>query len=551
MLKLTVNQKKLIGGFVFSYFLALFFSNRTIAKILPLNDVLTIMYAGMIIAWGFLVSQRIVNHYVRNHLVAASVFMLILFISRMARWKCFRGNVLVCDYAWYAYYVSFTSVPLCVFLAVLCIGKGEKECPLRLAKWLWSVPIVLLIMIFTNPWHSLFLRFHDETHEVYSGGPVYFVCFGWTVVLAVAILVTVFRRCQITALHRYWFIPTIGMLFFGGLIIWYYHIGGSPKLFGVDLFGIQEVFCLLFIFPVESMIQLGIIPNNSRYFLFFENSPISARILEKGGEVVYASKAPLKDEKRIRRSAKDIHGGQIVWYDDLTAIQKLDEQIEKVTEELEEENDLIRQEQEIRRERFRYETQNRLYDKIASAVKEKALAIDAKLQEGGAGLVRAMIMGAYVKRMGNLMLVAEELGRISTKELGCAIRESLEYFGLTGATTDFQEHGEWSLTEKLTVLSYDLLETMLESEEETFSLMVLLDAREKYLLKIMLDAERIPVDQTWRAKELAAEGARLTMEYVDETWCITLSANRSSVSTSSEVVENSLAEVSAGREVNA
>lgn len=555
MLKMTASQKKMIGWFSFAIFLAMLFSCGNLQEKLYLYDVHTFLYSGLVIAWGFLVHQRIVNRQARQHLVLAAIFMLILFISRLIRWRCFRDNAFAQEYAWYAYYVSFVAIPLCSFMAALCVGKEEKEKPLRHVKWLWLIWAAFSAVVITNAWHQLFFQFQDETHKKYTFGPAYYASVGLMAFFAIASMVIIVKRCQVAVVRRYWFIPVVGMLFFAGLIVWYYVIGGSPRIHGVKFYNLQEVFCLCFIFPFESMIQIGIMPGNSRYALFFEQSSLSASILDDGGNVIFSSKTQMPEEKgvsdkgaipdgeRYRRSEKAIHGGKIIWSEDLTAIQRLDEEIQKVTEELEEENDLIRQENEIRSERIRYETKNHLYDKIAGAVREKALAIDTILEglvsenkavrentEGGGdeheivanGLIQAMILGAFVKRMGNMMLITEEADRISTRELGSAVRESLEYFGLTGTPNDFQEKEERLLPSKVILLSYELLEEILESKDEIYSLMVYLDASEVFLFRILLDSEQIPVEETWRAKEIAAAGVRLFVEYVDDTWRVTL-----------------------------
>ena len=531
MLKMTAAQKKLVGWIVFSLLVAMLYSSMN-TSFLPLHDVHTYVYAGLVIAWGFLVHQRIIHRQVRGHLVAASAFMLILFLSRLVRWRCLKYNAIALDYAWYAYYVSFVAVPLCAFLAALCVGKEERDRPLRWAKWLWIVQLGFAVIVFTNSWHRLFFDFQDASHTTYTFGVAYYACAGWGAFLGIATLVIIVKRCQIDTVRKFWFVPMGGMLFFMGLIVWYYVNDGSPSLFGVKLYNLQEVFCLAVIFPFETMIQLGILPNNSRYDLFFENIPIPASILDAEGKVVYASKGGVTQEDGMRRSEKKIHGGKIIFYEDITVIRRLDEEIQKVTEALEEENDLIRQENEIRSERISYETKNHLYDKIAGAVREKALAIVAILsdlngvedEEGKAKLIRAMILGAYVKRMGNMMLITEEAKRVSTKELGSAVRESLEYFGMTGMLNDFQEKGERLLPEKVILLSYELLEELLENEEEIYSLMILLDAREGYTVRIMLDTERIQVEASWRRAELEAAGLELQVEYVDETWRVTLQA---------------------------
>ncbi len=550
MLKMTAAQKRMIAMFLITILLAVAYTSSVYLDP-PILDVHTFLYAGLVIAWGFLVYQRIVNQRVRHYLVAASVFMLILFLSRLIRWRCFRDNAFAQEYAWYAYYVSFVGVPLCAIMAALCVGK-EGDRPHRRAKWLWLIQVVITVIVFTNGLHGWFFCFRDETHKHYTYGAAFYACVAVGAILAIATMVIIIRRCQVTAARKTWVIPAAGMLFFACLIAWYYACGGAPSVFGIKLFQLHEIFCLFYIFPFESMIQLGIMPSNTRYELFFENSPVSASIRDEEGIVVYASKKMIaEDDERVtsaekpwqrndtlRRNEKEIHGGKIVWYEDLTAIQTLDQEIRKVTEELEEENELIRQENEIRSERIRYETQNHLYDKIANAVKEKALAIDAILTElvkenaivtavEGAAvltetvrrrLMQAMVLGAYVKRMGNMMLITEESERISTKELGSAIRESLEYFGLMEIPHDFQEKGEAFLPEKVILLSYELLEAILESEHEIYSLLVFLDAKEEFLLRIMLDVEKLPVDEGWRREELAHAGMTLKVECVDETW---------------------------------
>lgn len=182
-------------------------------------------------------------------------------------------------------------MPLCSFMAALCVGKGEKDKPLRRAKWLWLVWAAYSAVVITNTWHQQFFRFHDETHKNYSYGPAYYAGVALMAVFALSAMVIIVRRCQIAAVRKYWFIPITGMLFFTGLIAWYYAIGGSPMINGCKLYSLQEVFCLCFVFPFESMIQIGIMPGNSRYALFFKQSSLSANILDEEGNVVFASKA--------------------------------------------------------------------------------------------------------------------------------------------------------------------------------------------------------------------------------------------------------------------
>ena len=80
------------------------------------------------------------------------------------------------------------------------------------------------------------------------------------------------------------------------------------------------------------------------------------------------------------------------------------------------------------------------------------------------------------------------------------------------------------MPERLILLSYDLLEKLLENAEQICSLMVWLDVGDGFLFRIMLDSERVPLVATWRLEEQNRMGVKLSVECVDETWRVTLRA---------------------------
>ena len=561
MLRWTKDQKKCIAAFVAAFLMAAFCTSFQTGPILHLYEVHNFLYMGLIIAWGFLVYQRILNTETRKYLVLATVFMLLLFVSRITRHCYFEDNVIVSEYAWYAYYVSFSMVPLCAFLAALHVGRREKEPITAFVNLLWIVETLLIICIFTNQWHGSLFTYPEGGKKVVYG-PLYYAITVWGMTLTLLSFFIIVKRCRIKAAKKNWFIPGIASLFGLVLIIWYYIVGGSPRLFGVKLYNLQEVFCLTFILPFECMIQLGILPNNSRYVLFFQKSPIRVALLDQMGNEIYESgdyrmsrvgmeensgKAAGSSEEKMaetfRRSEKELSGGKVVWYEDMTAVLRIGEEIAKVTEELEEENDLILQENEIRAERIGYETKNRLYDKIAAAVKEKTIRINDALtseelrdqitHEDGRWkdtLVRAMVQGVYVKRMGNLMLIMEENKLISTHELAISIRESLEYFALGGKTQDITEKSEADLPARLILLAYEVFEQVMEQAyDQAYSMAVQSDIRGGKLLRIDLDAGEDfgkLLDLSGKKDELTAFGMETVLTCEDEIWSLYLQGFR-------------------------
>ena len=73
-------------------------------------------------------------------------------------------------------------------------------------------------------------------------------------------------------------------------------------------------------------------------------------------------------------------------------------------------------------------------------------------------------------------------------------------------------------------LPADLLEPLLESEFGMGSRVFFLGASKGLRFRILLDAERLPLDASWRAEELAMHGLTLSVDFVDDTWRVILTA---------------------------
>lgn len=496
-------------------------------------------YIGIIMAWAFLIRKRIVNDSVRKYLLMASGMMVGLFVVRICRWDFFQDVPIVNEYAWYAYYVCFTAVPLCAFLAALCVGKPASEGPPRVAGALWAIQIILDVIFFTNPLHGLMFRNVDMVADTYDYGIGYYFCVAWGVTLGLAASAVIIARCRVSASRKMWYLPVIGMGIGMGLLVLYYANGGSPHIGAFRLYHVHEAFCLTVIAPFEAMIQTGILPSNSCYELFFRNGSMKAAILDKEGNPVFWSrdygKAECGEHEKI--CEQEIHGGKVTWREDLTEIRFMENRLIEVTEQLADENELIRQENEIRAERIGYETKNRLYDKIAGAVREQAKAIRDELQDKPEEerllekLPRVAIWGAYVKRMGNIMILADQEGAISVQELGSAIRESLDGLALLKRPGSITVKGEENIPAPLVVLAYGAVEAVLEAgmeDADNVAIYIHVDREKGFEERIETDGKERPIPEGWKERELKRAGAEMTVLCSEGIWNIRLTAGLSS-----------------------
>ena len=167
-----------------------------------------------------------------------------------------------------------------------------------------------------------------------------------------------------------------------------------------------------------SLIWIGLIPSNEGYASLFEASEISAQIADSGLNVVYRSKgaatltqAQLASENTVmlgentRLHRKAVHGGFVYWQDDITELNRINDELSEVGERLSEEAELLRMENELEEERARIEARTRVYDRIADEVRpqlEKIADLCAQAEKNPDTYEKNMghvcLLGAFVKR---------------------------------------------------------------------------------------------------------------------------------------------------------
>ena len=497
-----------------------------------LSQIPAILYCTLFIAWGLMVRRRIINVRIRKRLLLASSFMVMLFVLRVSRFNFFDEVPAASEILWYSYYIPMTVIPLLGFMAAHNTEPVRNLHRIKIAeRILIACEVLIITVVMTNHFHNIVFIIHDMENEDYSRNWGYYIVIAWMVILMVGAFVVLIRKCTFSSVRKLWYIPTFWLLAGYALLIWYVIEGGSPVVFGNKLFHLQEAFCLPVITAFESAIQIGLIPANSGYEIIFDYSGINAAIYDTKGRAILTSRNWVQDagdaDHQIRK--EKISGGYVTWVEDISAINRLNEELSEVTEELEEENEIIRQENEVRAERVSYETKNRLYNAIAKAVRPQAVRVDELLSTGEDGkvdrdnLIYAAFLSAFIKRMGNLMLISDDKDLISTEELGMAIRESMDYMKLSGITCELIEKEQKELPASFIKYGYDLFEKLMEDAWGSLhSCAVMFEDRDDFEIIIAFDSDVCSISSDWRKKELAEYGGKLRVRNEDETFYVTI-----------------------------
>lgn len=298
---------------------------------------------------------------------------------------------------------------------------------------------------------------------------------------------------------------------------------------------VPECCCLTFIALWESCLQIGLVPTNGNYQLFFTESALAAQIADQDGQVLYRSQsaptltqeqmqashdAPLMLSADERLQSAPVHDGFFYWVENVATINRVKMHLEETCALLNEENELVRAETALRRERAEIEEKSRLYDRIASLLAPRFEKMDALLEQGDAALPQVCVIGAFVKRRSNLALICEGESTVSADELTHCLRESLEYLEGCGVACAMNTSVDGTKIEgSVLQTAYDFFEDCVEAALPTLSaLIVRLSCADSFSIRLIeQDAAALP-DISGHA-----ESGHLTVDDEDGALCLTLS----------------------------
>ncbi|MCR5477067.1 MAG: hypothetical protein K6E92_05525 [Lachnospiraceae bacterium] len=202
------------------------------------------------------------------------------FFTRFLKYRTAEYNPEAARYLWYFYYLPFALAPAVTLHSSIVLGNRQsgRKTPRSLPPAIWIFSGLLAVMVVTNDLHRLVFRFDSvEEYAAYHYGPGYWVIIGWSILgLLVSFIIYQVKCSRTIDWHR--IVPVV----IGGagiaLLVWYVIEGGSPKVGGISLYNIQEVYAFTYIGIWESFIRIGLIPSNTDYEKLFALSTIRANL---------------------------------------------------------------------------------------------------------------------------------------------------------------------------------------------------------------------------------------------------------------------------------
>lgn len=436
----------LVAGMVFSA-IALRVLGKFGILIVPGGIVRSLIYIALYIGWGISVSKRIIQVQVRHYLIAVSGLIVFWFVIRSMKYYFFITDIGIARQLWYLYYLPMLFIPLFSLFVAISLGKPENARLSKTALLLLSIPTVLcLLLVLTNDLHQLVFSFPEgevwtDLNNGYTFG--YYIVLGWEILCALAAFVIMIIKCRLSYRKKY--LPFL--LLASSIVYAFIYVSGVEwmQLIGGDITAAQ---CLMFTGILESCIQCGLIQTNTGYEELFMVSRLGAQITDQENTVCLASSnaGGLTDEQRMSAKthpvladkttlikSKPIRFGHVLWQEDVSELTEAIEQIEENCRDLSERNRIRQENLETKKKILSLQEKNRAADVLNRETAGQISMIehlltqydtenDAKKREKL--LAGAAVLGAYIKRYGNLLLVSHREETADIRDLSRCFEDS-------------------------------------------------------------------------------------------------------------------------------
>lgn len=488
-----------------------------------------VFYGCAVLLWSVTINERIINRKARHILYGIVFFMEMYFVLQICKYRVFYNNRTV----WAYYYIPMLIIPILLFFLALYMNRQEQE-NLDKRWFLATIPgMFLFTMIITNDLHMLFLRIDGERDEISisSAGVFYYVYWVYVVVMFGATTVVLFNKCRIAiSKKRVWILAFTYAISVGIFLL--HTIGIVPRINGVKLWNIGELFVFCMIFILEMCIKIGLIPANINYKKFFYRTGIPAVIKDYKGEVVYATDsadkfiAPTEDEYV---QTEPVSGGNVSFMVNLSNVNALNREIEDVTEQIKVRNNYLMTQNSLKEEHASVEARNRVYDRIAEIVSAQIAKIDEIMDDKEAEYTdrfkKIAVYNAYIKRRSNMELLSEGEKTFPVSELVTAIAESAEYIKLNDIEVMFSPFATGKVSADVAILTYEFFEKIAELIlEEAKMMSVILKSKEEALsLRVVINRVQLPFSENWKEKEVQSCGGKIHISKDEEDIIIALS----------------------------
>ena len=464
---------------------------------------------------------------------------LLMILLRGIKYSAVSEVGVLARHTWYLYYVPMLLIPLFMFYISLLVSQKSGARIHRAWYLTFAVTAAFILIVLTNDLHQAVFAFKpgfENWDGDYSHGWLFYAATVWQYALYFAAIIILVIKCRIgSSKKNAWVIMlpfALGVLMFALLLT-----GNMPKLLGTNIIEFPEALICTAAAVLEGCMELGLIPTNTDYGKLFRIISISAQITDRKGNPVYSSNSahPLSPGQFASESGTrigehtvlnkmKIPGGYGFWQDDMTELDRLNGELAEAKEALAEEAELIRLQSDLKENQVKIEQRTLTYDMIAKRTERQSQSIsrlakearesaDASLKEENRR--RITLLGAYIKRFANLMLLSKEGDAVEAGELALSVSEVLRYLNYCGIPGEFVGGAECTVPSGAALAVFEAFEALLETNYRRLAgVFVNLSVKDDVIFKVTFEnmTEGLGPDTE---KELSEAGVGCEIQHED------------------------------------
>lgn len=486
----------------------------------------------------------------RVMMIGSAVMLLFFILLRAVKYTAFPALGFPARFVWYLYYVPMIVIPVTLYyLAMLIFEKEDRIIP-RGCLWAAVVAALLVALVLTNDFHQQVFRFNpgfENWDSDYSYGWGIYPLSVWQYGFSVTAIIILLVKCRISRLRVHAWVLLIPMVIGTAMII-ALAFGKMPQVNGHNPLELPEIYCFMVAGVLECCICIGLIPTNEDHSKIFRISSIAAQITDKNGIPVYTSdNAPEMspelfarengariDTHTIQRKI-EIPGGCALWLEDVTELDRINEELAETEARLSEETELIRLQNELREKQLQLARRSALYDSIAENTLRQSRAISLIARhsressdpaEKECGRRKITLLAAYIKRYANMMLLSEDSDSLKTGELSLSLAELLQSLNSCGIPGELISDVSGTISAESALTVFAAVERLIENSYDTLhGLTVNLSDSTGFTCKLILEGTEANPDEEMSEK-LYASGFETDTEFEDGTSYISFSAKK-------------------------
>lgn len=205
----------------------------------------------------------------------------------------------------------------------------------------------------------------------------------------------------------------------------------------------------------------------------------------------------------------------------------------EIKSKLSEESELIRLQNELKEKQAKIEQRTIVYNKIARHTRKQSLEIFRIAKEARQSSDKAfkdgcrkhiLLLGAYIKRYANLMLLSDESKIIEVGEFAVSVSEILRYLNFCGIPAELINTAEGEIPANAVFTVFEAFRTLLEDNFYSISgIFVNFSVHDVIFFKLTLENIHASVSEAMR-EMLSSADVNIALEYEDNVTyvCFTL-----------------------------